>query len=176
MKRVVIAFVAGALLMVSGQAMADSISRIGKKVGGEAAVYLNGKQLSDAIIVDDKSYAPVRDIAEAFGADVGFEGATTESKAVIDLKTETEGGEVVPEVPTETLSPDQIAEKINNLKWTRDSHIRKIDLLKDAIRRADDGQFKPTTEEYAQFKTDLAYYESELVKVENEIEAIESAQ
>lgn len=91
MKKVVIAFIAGALLMASGQVMAETISKVGKKVGGEATVVLNGKQLSNAIIVDAKSYAPVRDIAEAFGADVGFEGATEEAKAVIKLITTTDG-------------------------------------------------------------------------------------
>ncbi|MDQ0062390.1 hypothetical protein [Paenibacillus harenae] len=94
MKKVVIAFVAGALLMVSGQALAESISQVGKKVGGEAIVELNDTQLSNAIIVDGKSYAPVRDIAESFGADVEFEGATKESKAVIKLITTTDGSEM----------------------------------------------------------------------------------
>lgn len=85
MKKFAIGIVVGAVLMFSGQAFADSISLIGKKVGSEATVILNDIQLSDAIIVDSKSYAPVRDIAEAFGASVDFETATKEKKAVIRL-------------------------------------------------------------------------------------------
>lgn len=85
MKKLVIGIFIGALLMFSGQAFADTISRVGKKVGAEATVFLNGTQLSDAVIVDGKSFAPVRDIADAFGADVEFEPATKEKKAVITL-------------------------------------------------------------------------------------------
>jgi hypothetical protein len=72
MKKVVIAFVAGALLMASGQVLADSVSKIGKKIDGEAKVILNGKQLSNAVISEGKSYAPVRDIAEALGASTSY--------------------------------------------------------------------------------------------------------
>lgn len=93
MKKVIISFIAGALIMSSGQVLADTISKVGKKITSEATVYLNEKQLSDAIIVDGKSYAPVRDIAESFKAKVGFEGATNERKAVIKLIT-TDGSEM----------------------------------------------------------------------------------
>lgn len=72
MKKIVIAFVAGALLMASGQVLADSVSKIGKKIEGEAKVVLNGKQLSNAVISEGKSYAPVRDIAEALGASASY--------------------------------------------------------------------------------------------------------
>lgn len=72
MKKVVIAFVAGALLMASGQVLADSVSKIGKRIDGEAKVVLNGKQLSNAVISEGKSYAPVRDIAEALGASASY--------------------------------------------------------------------------------------------------------
>lgn len=72
MKKIVIAFVAGALLMASGQVVADSVSKIGKKIDGEAKVILNGKQLSNAVISEGKSYAPVRDIAEALGASASY--------------------------------------------------------------------------------------------------------
>lgn len=85
MKKVVIAFVAGALLMASGQVLADSVSKIGKKIDGEAKVVLNGKQLSNAVISEGKSYAPVRDIAEALGASASYtKGVITIEKAMTD--------------------------------------------------------------------------------------------
>ncbi|WP_138751849.1 hypothetical protein [Paenibacillus sinopodophylli] len=96
MKKVVIAFLAGALLMASGQALADGISKIGKKIDGEAKVVLNGKQLSNAVISEGKSYAPVRDIAEALGA------STSYTKGVINI----ENG----------LSNDALVEKLRSLK------------------------------------------------------------
>ncbi|MHA7963516.1 hypothetical protein ACX93W_05165 [Paenibacillus sp. CAU 1782] len=85
MKKYVIGFIIGALLMFSGQALANTVSRIGLKVGAEATVILNGNQLPDAIIVDSKSYAPVKDIADAFGADVKYEPASKGKKAVITM-------------------------------------------------------------------------------------------
>jgi peptidoglycan hydrolase CwlO-like protein len=85
MKKYVIGFIIGALLMFSGQALANTVSRVGLKVGSEATVILNGNQLPDAIIVDSKSYAPVKDIADAFGADVKYEPASKGKKAVITL-------------------------------------------------------------------------------------------
>lgn len=88
------AFIAGALVMTTGQAMADSLSRVGKKVGSEAKVLLNGKQLSNAIIVDSKSYLPVRDIAESIGADVAYEAASKDKSAVIELITSTDGSDI----------------------------------------------------------------------------------
>lgn len=90
----VAAFIAGALVMTTGQVMADSLSRVGKKVGSEAMVLLNGKQLSDAVVIDKKSYLPVRDIAEAFGAEVTYEAATKDKSAVIELITSTDGSEI----------------------------------------------------------------------------------
>lgn len=85
MKKVVIAFVAGLLVMASGQVVADTISQIGKKVDSEAVVILDGKNLSNAIIIQGKSYAPVRDIAEAFGGEVLWE------KGVITIISENGG-------------------------------------------------------------------------------------
>ncbi|WP_138756538.1 hypothetical protein [Paenibacillus sinopodophylli] len=95
MKKVVIAFVAGALLMASGQVIADSVSKIGKKIDGEAKVVLNNKPLSNAVISEGKSYAPVRDIAEALGA------TTSYSKGVIVIETK--------------LSNDGLVEKLRSL-------------------------------------------------------------
>lgn len=85
MKKIVAAFLCGVILTFSGQVFADSISRIGKKVGSEATVLLDKEKLSDAIVIEGKSYLPVRDIAEAFGADVEYIPASKTEKAVIEL-------------------------------------------------------------------------------------------
>lgn len=70
MKKLIIGFILGAVFMFSSQAIADTVSLVGKKVGSEAKVVLDGKELSNAVIINSKSFAPVRDIAEAFGAEV----------------------------------------------------------------------------------------------------------
>lgn len=78
MRKYLIGAVAGAALMLSVSVAADTLSLVGKKVQGETDVVLNsanGEQgnLDKAIIVDGKSYAPVRGIGEAAGFEVRFE-------------------------------------------------------------------------------------------------------
>ncbi len=153
MKKYVIGFVIGALLMFSGQALANTVSRVGLKVGSEATVILNGNQLPDAIIVDSKSYAPVKDIADAFGADVKYEPASKGKKAVITLvgdikqhptdlqlmilqkeKTELEDELVVRVRSAENAEKDikENQEKLDALKneWEKPVYINKIETSK----------------------------------------------
>ncbi|GGH45896.1 hypothetical protein GCM10008014_08220 [Paenibacillus silvae] len=74
MKKYLAGFLAGVLFTIAGAAFADDIqSLIGKKIQGEAVVELNGQALDTAIIVDGKSYAPVRAIGEAAGYDVSMQ-------------------------------------------------------------------------------------------------------
>lgn len=81
MKKVVAAFIAGALMMVSVQAFGDSVSKIGKKIQTEYTVTVDGKQLTvPAIAVDGTSYAPVRAIGEAAGYDVSVSGKSISLK------------------------------------------------------------------------------------------------
>lgn len=64
----------GIILSVSTTAFADTIGLIGKKVEGEFAVTLDGKQLtSKAGVIEGTSYLPVRAVSEALGLDVGFD-------------------------------------------------------------------------------------------------------
>ncbi|MEN1985871.1 hypothetical protein [Paenibacillus hubeiensis] len=84
MKKYVAGFLAGALFTLAGAAFADDIqSLIGKKIQGEAVVELNGQTLDTAIIIDGKSYAPVRAIGEAAGYDVSMQN----KKIILDEKT-----------------------------------------------------------------------------------------
>ncbi|KAG3046004.1 hypothetical protein PC121_g20946 [Phytophthora cactorum] len=74
MKKYIAGFLAGAVFVLSATAFADDIkSLVGKKIQGEAVVELNGQALDTAIIVDGKSYAPVRVIGEAAGYDVSMQ-------------------------------------------------------------------------------------------------------
>lgn len=83
MKKYVASFLAGAVFVLSASAFADDIqSLIGKKIQGEAVVELNGQTLDTAIIVDGKSYAPVRAIGEAAGYDVSMQN----KKIILDEK------------------------------------------------------------------------------------------
>ncbi|MDK8193778.1 hypothetical protein QP794_27220 [Paenibacillus sp. UMB7766-LJ446] len=83
MKKYVASFLAGALFVLSTTAFANDIkSLVGKKIQGEAVVELNGQALDNAIIVDGKSYAPVRVIGEAAGYDVSMQN----KKIILDEK------------------------------------------------------------------------------------------
>ncbi|ASA21911.1 hypothetical protein [Paenibacillus donghaensis] len=71
MKKIVAGFVAAVLLLISAEALGSSVSLIGKKIQAEFIVTIYGKKLADpAIVIDGKSYAPVRAIGELAGFDV----------------------------------------------------------------------------------------------------------
>ncbi|MEK4059732.1 MULTISPECIES: hypothetical protein [Paenibacillus] len=75
MKKIAAGFLAGAILMVSAQALGATSSLVGKKIQAEYTVNVYGKKLVDpAIIIDGKSYAPVRAIGELAGYKVSISG------------------------------------------------------------------------------------------------------
>lgn len=83
MRKYLIAVGVVALLVGGTVVAADTASMVGKRVQSVASVTINGEQLSSAVIIDGKSYAPVRDIVEAVGADV------TWSKGEVKITDET---------------------------------------------------------------------------------------
>lgn len=75
MKKIAAGFLAGAILMVSAQALGATSTLVGKKIQAEYTVNVYGKKLVDpAIIIDGKSYAPVRAIGELAGYKVSISG------------------------------------------------------------------------------------------------------
>lgn len=90
MKKIAAGILAGAMLMVSAQAWGAADSLVGKKIEAEYAVNVYGKKLVDpAIIINGKSYAPVRAIGELAGYTVSFSGKS------IDLDQKTSEGDYV---------------------------------------------------------------------------------
>jgi len=81
MKKFITGVVVGAIIASTLPAYGAVTSMIGQEVDGQKEVKLNGKTVGTAIIVDNKSYLPVRDTANAFGATVAA------SKGAIDLST-----------------------------------------------------------------------------------------
>lgn len=82
MRKYIVGFLAGVLVATAGAAAADNISLVGKKIQSEADVTLDGHVIDKAVIVDGKSYAPIRSVADAVGVDVGYE------KGVVKLETQ----------------------------------------------------------------------------------------
>lgn len=94
MKKVVAAFIAGALLMFSAQAFGTSSSLVGLKVSNTANVNLDGEQIGQAVVIEGKSYIPVRDAANGLNLNI-----TKASGGVIDLES------------TNILTPEELAQK-----------------------------------------------------------------
>ncbi|WP_052350574.1 hypothetical protein [Paenibacillus gorillae] len=86
----IIGMVIGASLMLAASVSASSLGLIGKKVQDEVDVLIDGKNIGSAIIVDNKTYAPVRPIGEAAQYDVGYK--STAGNKVVTLTTRTGDG------------------------------------------------------------------------------------
>lgn len=75
MKKYFIGFVIGALLMLSGNALADTTIKnmMGRVIQGQLPVLVDGVALgSPAIVIDGVAYLPVRKFAESVGYAVNF--------------------------------------------------------------------------------------------------------
>lgn len=95
MRKYVIGFVLGVLLTLPSAVFADTISNIGKRVTAEFVVVLNNKELPvRAIVIEGRSYAPVRAIAENLGLSVDFADGqvilTSEDGGAVDIDKEIE--------------------------------------------------------------------------------------
>lgn len=162
-KKVVAAFLAGALMMVSVQAFGDSVSQIGKKIQTELSVTVDGKKLTvPAIAVDGKSYAPVRAIGDAVGYNVAVSGKSiilskeggTVSDNIVNIPEPTP--EVIPPAATHTPKLQTNESKINAL-----SH--KLATLSGSIAIAEAQlKDKPDNSELQQKVVDLKAQYAEL--------------
>lgn len=105
MRKFVIGLICGAVLMFSGQALAGTISNIGKKIQGEYAIVVDGKKLeTKAIAVNGTTYTPNRSLADAVGYDVAFTDQT-----VVYTSEEVAPTPITPiETPESTESPAPI--------------------------------------------------------------------
>ncbi|MBW7475956.1 hypothetical protein K0T92_14515 [Paenibacillus oenotherae] len=188
MRKYIVGFLVGLLAASAMPAYGAVQSLIGKKVGGELSISYNGEQIGKGIIVDGRSYLPVRDTANALG---------------LNLNVGKEGVQL--SVPVDPL--DQIAsknEEINGLKSQiiilnnkRDVAVRERDQLKNALSQpnkvletariyldslgADDPRRVKATSSVDQLekqevedKQRLADLESEIVEYDNQIAALEA--
>ncbi|WP_027085396.1 hypothetical protein [Cohnella panacarvi] len=102
MKKIVIGILIGAALAFSGQALAETTSKVGKTIQTEYTVVVDGDPLKmKAIAVDGSSYTPNRVLAEAVGYNVDFKDNT-----VILTKKEDDIMSDVVTIPEQTV-PEQ---------------------------------------------------------------------
>lgn len=167
LKLLFVGFIGGALVMASGQALADGVSKIGKKIQGEAIVKLDSKELSKAIIVDGQSYAPLRDVTESYGSSVTY------SKGVITISTKQEGlGSLQTKKITLETKIDEFNQTIHNLENVLIPSQEKIILeaTTDDGRIIRQERLDMYREYLAEAKKNLAEAQTQLVEVNKQID------
>lgn len=160
-KYVIFGILIGLLMSVSFTVAADTVSLIGKKIGGESEVLLNGEYLDTAIIVNGKSYAPVRAIGEAAGYDVDF----INKKVILETPKE--------EAAVEVDMKAAIESKMNSVKNQGYALIgERTQLELKLINNPEDTESKDKSKVLDEKIKEL---DDEYNKLKAELEAIESA-
>lgn len=124
MRKYVVGFVVGALLIFGSQTVADSI--VGKKIEGVTKVNLNGVDLSTpAIVVEGISYAPIRAISESLGLEVGY------ADGMVTLKS---GEDPVEQIKNEIKAEIQLEQEVSSLQNELSEKEEELLKLKDALK------------------------------------------
>ena len=133
MRKYLIGFIAGLLIASAFPVYGAVTSMIGKQVQTENSVVVNGVELEvKAVNIDGTTYTPNRALAEALGAEIGFE----DKKVIFDTK---EGEPVekpigTPE-PTQSSDPNQAELDSINARLTELSNILNGYLLQESELR-----------------------------------------
>lgn len=124
MKKYIIGTIFGFILATAASVNAEGVNRlIDQVVQGVFPVTVEGNPIGDAVVIDNKTYLPVREFGEAVGYTVSF----TESREVVLTKNADTTIPVDPVVvPQPTVSPKTIAEQIVELN-------NKIEEVKSSI-------------------------------------------
>ena len=119
MKKFVSGLLIGFLLAIPTYAIAEQTSMIGKTIESEYPVIIDGKELEvPAIVVDGRSFAPVRAIGEAVGLDVSFENQTitlTSSNPQGLQGQQAKEGEIMTESPQTTQEKPEFGYTLENI-------------------------------------------------------------
>ncbi|MGG4217320.1 hypothetical protein ABEW32_03700 [Paenibacillus jamilae] len=168
MKKIVAGFLAGALFTIGAGAFADEIeSLVGKKVQSETSVSVNGKELDKAIVVEGKSYAPVRSIGEAAGYTVTVDG----KNVVLKDGTKKDGAKL----NTAEVKEKYRLEKIEGYKSALVENSKKVQELKDFLTDKKEKAASATTDKQkADFAEIISRYEQQLADYENTVKDIEA--
>lgn len=189
MKKLIIAFILGALVMFSGQAIADTVSQIGKKVDSEASVFVNGEKVSDAIIIKGVSYTPSRDVAERLGAKVEWKGSENSIMIVtesVNRGTDEEINEEIERIVAEKeernyidfeelMRVSKLKTSIESAKQNIENYERRIEKLKlqisddihPTINKSYENQIKEYETWIIEETANLAQLEKEYAKLES---------
>lgn len=146
----------GMALMVGATAFGATNGMIGKSVQGEMTVTFNSEPLDTAVIIDGKSYLPMRSISEAAGLAVSATGNN------VDLKNEE-----VANVPITKRTKEEQLAALNKVIEGTNRMIAKQELtLKDPNGL--------TAEQIEVVKKNLAEWKSRLVEQNAQKAVLES--
>ncbi|KZS48127.1 hypothetical protein AWU65_20440 [Paenibacillus glucanolyticus] len=122
MKKIFFGILIGAFLTLSTTALASEVSNlIGEKVEGVKNVSLNENSIGQAVIIQGKSYLPVREIADGYGSKIEIQ----------------KGGDIFLTTPTDTNNtPEESSVPEDPSDPSVDVLIKKIDDKKYEIERA----------------------------------------
>lgn len=151
MKKYFAAFLAGALFTLSATAFADEvINLVGQKVQAVNEVSIkDGEKVGAGIIVDGKTYAPVRSIGEAAGFSVELEG-----KDVILVKPEQVSPEY--EVKSEVKRTYTIEQLDGAIESTKEAIKREEEKIKIYEKALNDPQYDDVYRESYQSSIDFS--------------------
>ena len=165
MKKIFIGAIAGALLLTSVSAFADSASLVGKKVQGLFTVEQNGKKVADAVIIDGVAYAPVRAVSEAAGVELKVEGKKIIMSESLE-PTSTPAPTSIPITSSPTASPEKQKEnKIISLKSQLNTLAAKIGIAE--IQLKDDPTNESLKQKIVDLKAQYAEMEAQLAELQS---------
>lgn len=173
MKKFIAGVIVGAVLFTGVQAFAAGVSLVGKKVGSEAELYLDGKRMSDVIVIDGKSYAPLREIAEGVGRSVHYKAAAGDQKAVVNLSA----GKFAQEQRIKELQAQikQLENQVAGLKADGDELKEYFGQKAEANPDLKEEVDKIIEKDQSERKPKIIELEKEIEGLKKELEALESA-
>lgn len=168
-KYLLIGLIVGVAMTISFSAIADGVSKIGKKIDAEYVVKLDGAELDvKAISMEGTSYAPVRAIGEALGLDVDFvEGEVLLNKQ-LNMKLNT----------NKVLGFHEMDEEMLEFsKETQEYVIERNEALIDGWERYyPDGIPAERIERYEEMKQEVIEAKQNLIEIQDALNKIENEQ
>ncbi len=119
MRKYIIGFMAGVILTFASSAYgAELVSMVGKKVQGEANVSVDGVDVGQIVIIEGKSYAPVRAIGESAGYSISLNG----KNVILERPSNSDitGGSTVTEA--------QLSASLTSLKKEKETLLKEIEM------------------------------------------------
>lgn len=150
----------GVMLTLASNAYGSELkSLVGKKVQSESEVLVEGVKLDTAIIIDGKSYAPVRSIGEVAGFLVDFKDKKiTLEKKQLSSEDETISEGVVGEVMTDI---ERVETQIDSVKSSIES-LQYMAKIKTNITEEEEQMVQKKLSEYYTLLTELEKKKAEL--------------